>query len=278
MSYASNQLTTITFNSSGTWVCPGGVTSVLLIGCCGGGSGGGSCGGGSTGQGLAGSGGGGALYGSVVVAVTVGTSYTVTIGAGGTAIAGTAGYITTCPNGNSGGNTTFGTLATFLGASGGSGAGIGATYLMPGGMPIKSSSGGNLYACISGTNGNVSTSQLNAALLIPGSGGSVDNSAGTTATVAYPGQYNIYGGFAGGTAGALSQLGPNYGAGSGGGAAGPFGAGGNGANGSYNSTPANGGSGAANTGAGGAGGAGCGSAGSPSSSGAGGSGVLYVIY
>jgi hypothetical protein len=68
-----------TFTSSTTWICPPGVTSVEALVVAGGGPGGGDQGGG---------GGAGGLSYISSFAVTAGTSYTVTVGAGGTGTTG----------------------------------------------------------------------------------------------------------------------------------------------------------------------------------------------
>ena len=115
---AAKSLSTVFINSTQSWTAPAGVTVVDLMLVGGGGAGGGVVGGGS---GSAGGGGGG---GGVVihsVPVTPGTSYTVTIGAGGARSTGTG-------DGGLGGNTTFGSLLTALGGGGGQGwASIGST-------------------------------------------------------------------------------------------------------------------------------------------------------
>ena len=72
------------FTTSGTWVCPQGVTSIQVEAWGGGGGGGGA----ANVSGYRGAGGGGGAYQkNISLAVTPGQSYTVTIGSGG--IAGT---------------------------------------------------------------------------------------------------------------------------------------------------------------------------------------------
>ena len=95
-----------TFNGSGTFVVPAGVTKVFVMVCAGGGGGGGS---GTEGniQGPA-AGGGGSGFVTGIVTVTPGSSVTVTVGAGGAG--GNA-------NGGNGGNSAFGTFMV-EGASG----------------------------------------------------------------------------------------------------------------------------------------------------------------
>ena len=66
------------FASSGTWTCPAGVTTIRARMWAGGGGGGGS-----GNPGSAASGGGGGQYGEGNIPVTPGTSYNITVGAGG---------------------------------------------------------------------------------------------------------------------------------------------------------------------------------------------------
>jgi hypothetical protein len=102
-----------TFTTSGSWVCPAGVTSVAVE-CWGGGGGGGSSN--SAAANRAGGGGGGGGYSkSVSVAVTPGNSYNIVVGSGG--LAGSAGA------GGAGTSSTF-NGATVV-AKGGSGGGRG---------------------------------------------------------------------------------------------------------------------------------------------------------
>lgn len=91
------------FTSNGTFNVPKGVNRVFVEGWGGGG------GGQDSAPGAGGAGGFGALRSFRVVDVTPGAAITVTIGAGGTSSSGV---------GNPGGDTTFGGLATFKGASG----------------------------------------------------------------------------------------------------------------------------------------------------------------
>ncbi|MEI6607825.1 MAG: glycine-rich domain-containing protein, partial [Verrucomicrobiota bacterium] len=119
-----------TFTTNGTWTAPAGVTAVQLLVVAGGGAGGRG--------GAAGGGGAGGLiyYGSETPAsansysVTPGTTYTVTVGAGG-AYGGynnggnsSFGAVVATGGGAGGNNWSFGTLAGATGGSGG-GGGIG---------------------------------------------------------------------------------------------------------------------------------------------------------
>ena len=123
------------FLTTGTWTRPAGVDSVevLLVG---GGGGGGGTNSYSTDHGGGGSGGGGGVYKRVipVTSVTVGSTVTVTIGAGGTAGSATAG-------GGSGGNSTFGSLLTAGGGGGGDSINAAGT-VFAGGVGVATSGGG----------------------------------------------------------------------------------------------------------------------------------------
>lgn len=101
-----NRLTGVTFTNSGTWTCPAGITEVILTGR------GGSGGGAGFIAAPYGNGGSGCFTAVFCCSVVPGTTYTVTIGAGG------LGGLDTVI-GSSGGDTTFGALATFKGGSGG---------------------------------------------------------------------------------------------------------------------------------------------------------------
>lgn len=99
-------LTVVEFLTSGTWLCPNGVTRVLLDG-----SGGGAGGNGNFNASQLGTPGGGAGRSMRVVSVVPGTNYTVTIGAGG------VGGPSSNMDGGPGGDTSLGTVAIFSGAS-----------------------------------------------------------------------------------------------------------------------------------------------------------------
>jgi hypothetical protein len=244
-----SKLIKVYYTSSGTWTAPAGVKEVMLIG-CGGGGGGGGGNAVSAGAAPGGGGGGGALQSTVTVSVTPGTSYSITIGDGGAV----------CPpglqDGYGGQDTTFDSLATFGGASGGRGAlGSASGY---GGHPIKLSSGTNIYV----TNNN------QFAIRLPGTGGI----GGITTPVA--GERNL--------SSSSSNIGGNPGVsaglykGGGGGGAGPQGNGANGGDGNNLGAGMDGSSAPANSGGGGGGAGGGNTIGG--SGGAGGSGYLYIIW
>lgn len=101
-----NRLTGITFTNSGVWTAPAGVDRVILTGR------GGSGGGAGYQAGLA-NGGCGCFMTTQTVAVVPGTTYTITIGAGG------LGAVFDGVVGAAGGDTSFDSLCTFLGGNGG---------------------------------------------------------------------------------------------------------------------------------------------------------------
>ncbi len=184
---------TTTFNASGTWTCPVGVTSVD-VGCRGGAGSGGSslvniAGGGG--------GGGGAYSRKNAIAVTPGVGYTVTVGAGG--------------NNSGGGDSWFNTSGTVIAKGGTKGAN--ATLLANPGVGgaggLASSSIGDVK--FSGGNGSAGT------LLVAGAGGGGAGEiiAGLDASGTTPGAGNEYGGGAGSSTGTGSAYG-------GGGAGGPL--------------------------------------------------------
>lgn len=123
------------FLTSGSWTRPAGVDSVevLLVG---GGGGGGGLGLGAGAHGGGGSGGGGGVYKRIipVTSITVGSTVTVTIGAGGSAG-------TTAAGGGAGGNSTFGSLLTAGG--GGGGDSVDSVFtVFAGGSGVATSGGG----------------------------------------------------------------------------------------------------------------------------------------
>ncbi|MEC8860421.1 MAG: DUF6701 domain-containing protein [Pseudomonadota bacterium] len=258
----TNNFTVHTFNSSGTFVPPPGVSSVDVLVVAGGGGGGTSQAFGDAGAG--GGGAGGLVYRT---GFAVGSSVAVTVGAGGTAGVG-PGHQT----GGNGGNSVFGSLTALGGGggfggngqgnSGGSGGGSrganGGAATQPGAATTGSGSAG----------GNSGGSPAGAAATGGGgAGGAGQNLAGTTGEAGGNGgvglSYNISGTatfYAGGGGGGAAQ---NR-------AAGGTGGNGGGGNGGNNTTPAT--AGTANRGGGGGGGN------NSINGAAGGSGVVIVRY
>ena len=282
--YIFNPVTNFTASST-NWTAP--ASGILLVTGCGGGGSGGGANNGGNGQG--GGGGGGALQQTVLVSVVAGTTYTVTVGAGG----GAPGVGTV---GNAGSASSFGSLAQFNGASGGmstrfeNSGSAGTIPLMAtlGGAGFVGQSGGNVYLP------NLTTAQIATCLgssTVYGSylGGSIGNGGGGdwqtgSADAANnlgsgsAGNYNCIGSYAGGSGG-TSGTGTG-GGGGGGGGAGPAGKGGNGGNGGNSPSGAGiiGASASANTGAGGGGGGAPGGGANNGNGGAGGSGFVTIHY
>lgn len=129
----------LVFIASTTWTCPANVTRVRCR-VWGGGGGGGA----DTTTSAGGSGGGGGGYTEGAFTVTPGTTYAITVGAGGLAgsNAGGAGN-----PGGAGGTSSFSSFATAAGGGGGPGAG--SNTASPGG----GGAGGQL--CLTGANGGI---------------------------------------------------------------------------------------------------------------------------
>ena len=106
------------FTSSGSWVCPAGVTNVVVMACGGGGGGDGD---GDDG------GGGGSNMVFHCLDVVPNTSYTITVGSGGN------GGSITGSGATAGGTTSFGSLVSWIGGRAGS-----TTGGDPAGMTISS--------------------------------------------------------------------------------------------------------------------------------------------
>jgi len=106
---AAKSPTDVIITSTQSWTAPAGVSSIELFLVGGGGGGAGAAGPGHTG----GAGGGGGVL-STTLPVTPGSSYTVTIGAGGA-----VGTFSSSSPGGNGNSSTFGSLATSYGGGGG---------------------------------------------------------------------------------------------------------------------------------------------------------------
>ena len=182
------------FTTSGTWTNPGGVTEVTVTLVGGGGGGAGS----RTASSVYYGGGGGGGGGSTSQTVSVSGDVTVTIGAGGA-----GGAVDS--NGSSGGDTTFGALAT---ADGGGG----------GGRPDKGSAGAagtGGYAGGIGGGGGANTNRNNSG---GGGGGGAWAGAGSNGgDGGSSGAGSCVTGVAGGTGGAGGTSNPNTGTGGDGG-------------------------------------------------------------
>ncbi len=109
-----NRFVRQTFNSSGSWTCPAGITKVILWGMGGGAGGGGGQNATASAGGNGGYGGAGVALQMAIVDVVPNTTYTITIGAGGTGGPNNATAATS--KGTAGGDTSFGALFTWKGA------------------------------------------------------------------------------------------------------------------------------------------------------------------
>lgn len=193
---------TQTFTSSGSWVCPSGVSSVTVE-CWGGGGAGGVASGTASGAG----GGAGGQYAIKLVTVSAGTSYTVTVGA--VAVAVTTGGVVT--NGNDSWFNTSGTVIAKGGAGGADATGTtgaGGTGSTTGGI------GDTVFAGGSGATG-VSSTQSGG-----GGGGAGSTGTGNSASGATAGAAKTLNGGAGGNGVSTANTqnsGNNYGGGGSGG-------------------------------------------------------------
>lgn len=174
--------TTETFNSSGTWTVPIGVTTVQVE-CEGAGGGGGW----STSS-FAGAGGGGGAYAKSTLAVTPGDSYAITVGQKGN------GAVPPSPTAGTGGSSTFG--ATLVVAAGGTGGSAGNT---PGtGGTTGASTGTTKTAGSAGSNPSGTTGGAGGSGAAPlGGAGGTAGTAGTAPGGGGGGGYNATAGGSG---------------------------------------------------------------------------------
>jgi hypothetical protein len=135
LSGSVNAQITQTYTSTTTWLCPAGVFSVQVECWGAGGGGGGASTAATSSSNRSGGGGGAGSYVKKTIAVSPGTTYTVTVGAGGIkgGVSTASGYY-----GGPGGKSEFSggsiTALTASGGTGGTGAGISNLTLNPGGV------------------------------------------------------------------------------------------------------------------------------------------------
>lgn len=171
--YISYAQTTLTYTSSGTFVPPAGVTSVSVVCRGGGGAGGGANA--ATNKYSGNGGGGGGCSTNNSLTVTAGTSYTITVGAGGIGGVGI--------NGGNGGSSSFGSLLTAGGGGGGyansaTGGGAGGTGTCNGGNGHNTLNNNNLPGGGGGGGGGTTVNGVSATSQTGGAGGSVGGGAG----------------------------------------------------------------------------------------------------
>jgi len=263
-----------TFTSSGSFTPNEALTADYLVVAGGAGGGADSAGGGGAGglrSTVTATGGGGSLESAL--SLTGGTSYTVTVGAGGTGgpatgNAGTAGSNSvfstiTSTGGGSGGGRNIDNATT--GGSGGGGAGDSNSTTRTGksgtASPVQGYAGGNGYASgsIIAGGGGGGAGAVGSAGASNGTGGN----GGNGVAVAISGSSITYAGGGGGGEGSTSNSG------------GSGGSGGGGAGASSGTSGSIGFAGSVNTGGGGGGG---GRLSAPGSGGAGGSGIVIIRY
>ena len=210
VSFTTTSATSVTFNTSGSWVAPTGVTSVTVEVWGGGGKGGDASG---SGEQEGGGGGGGAYSIKNSIAVTPGNSYSYVVGAGatGSSAGGNSYFINTSTVLAKGGNSVA-TNSTGGVSGGSSGSGVGDTKFS-GGSGANASSGSNYgggggsSAGTAANGGNASNSTGGTAPTGGGSGGNGKSSsqgngtAGTAPGGAGGGAYRSNPGGSNGTGG-----------------------------------------------------------------------------
>jgi hypothetical protein len=172
---AAGQVTT-TYSASGSFIPPAGATSVVVE-CWGGGGGGG----GTALNASYGGGGGGGGYAKSTVTVVPGTSYTVTVGNGGTAGSNSGG------TGGTGGTSLFGTSVVVATGGAGGVAGVSGSIYGTGGAGASTGMTGTLT--YNGGNGGtaVSTPASGGGGSSAGSASNGNNASGNTAGAAVTG-------------------------------------------------------------------------------------------
>ena len=257
-----NRFTSKTFTSSGSWICPAGINTVIVYGMGGGGAGEFGAIGESLTGGHGGIGGCANNLQPVILSVVPGTSYPITVGAGGV-------MPNSALSGN-GGDTSFGALMTWVGASGGKSDTLNFMEYSSGGL-------GQSFFQTSSAVGHIFTGMTGWA---SGGAGAVGNNNDPTflAKIGQCGSSGIPSGKGG------APIATTNGGNGGGGASGcnmiNSGKGGDGGNGAFSiNSAAVGTTPAANTGAGGGGGGGGKSGGGIGARGGdGGSGLLIVMW
>ncbi len=251
------------FTASGTFTPPPGVTAVRYLVVGGGGGGGGIT---NVNAGGAGGGGAGGYRAATGFAVTPGTSYTITVGAGGAGAACSGG---TCTAGSNGGNSVFSSITATGGGRGGYvGNNVGTAGGSGGGGRLDTSGTGGAGTSGQGNNGGNGNATGNG-----GAGGGGASAGGGNANT------NNTGGAGGaGTSNNITGTAVTYAGGGGGGGYGAAGgAGGAGGGGSAPASRGAGGNATANTGGGGGGATGS-TATTAHNGGNGGSGVVVIRY